>query len=178
MISAILDHITKGYLPFTVKKRAKVAREYFGKDESKKAEGANTVGEVPEKKMKSNPTSKDIDRDMRKEVQKDSKKKVKKIAERRLKVNSNHSMDEDIVFVYKNELVQGVIDKEQFGKYGLVHTVQEMYGPSTAGCLLSVFSRVFTSYLQVEMSLLLFFFPFCCFISCTIACILFFCLQL
>jgi len=158
-------------LPFTVKKRAKVAREYFGKDESKKkAEGANTVYEVPERKM-SSPAPKDIDRDMGQEAQKDSKKKVKKIAERRTKVDSNHSMDEDIVFVYKNELVQGVIDKEQFGKYGLVHTVQEMYGPSTAGSVLSVFSRVFTSFLQVDMSSP---FPSSASISCRVTCILFF----
>ncbi|KAK9684125.1 hypothetical protein RND81_10G187900 [Saponaria officinalis] len=61
-----------------------------------------------------------------------------------------HNIDEDVVFVYKNELVQGVIDKEQFGKYGLVHTVQEMYGPNAAGNLLSVLSRVLTAYFQTH----------------------------
>ena len=66
--------------------------------------------------------------------------------------NISHNIDEGIVFVYKNELVQGVIDKEQFGKYGLVHTVQEMYGPSAAGNLLSLLSRVLTAFLQVDIS--------------------------
>ena len=66
-----------------------------------------------------------------------------------LRTSIKHNMDEDVVFVYKNELVQGVIDKEQFGKFGLVHTVQEMYGFSAAGNLLSVLSRVLTAFLQV-----------------------------
>lgn len=53
------------------------------------------------------------------------------------------------LIVKDNELVCGVIDKAQFGKYGIVHTVQELYGPQMAGRLLSVFSRLFTAYLQV-----------------------------
>ncbi|XP_074320854.1 DNA-directed RNA polymerase I subunit 1 [Silene latifolia] len=123
VITAILNHVTRGRLPFTVKKRAKIAREYFGKDESKKknAEGLQKIDEVPKKKKK-------------------TKNMVEPI----------HNIDEDIVHVHKNELVQGVIDKEQFGKYGLVHTVQEMYGPSAAGNLLSVLSRVLTAYFQMH----------------------------
>lgn len=53
------------------------------------------------------------------------------------------------LIVKDNELVCGVIDKAQFGKYGIVHTVQELYGPWMAGRLLSIFSRLFTAYLQV-----------------------------
>uniref|UniRef100_A0A803LXG3 DNA-directed RNA polymerase n=1 Tax=Chenopodium quinoa TaxID=63459 RepID=A0A803LXG3_CHEQI len=62
---------------------------------------------------------------------------------------SSHSIDEDVVFVYKNELIQGVIDKEQFGKYGLIHTVQEMYGSKAAGHLLTALCRVLIAFLQM-----------------------------
>ncbi|KAK8921570.1 DNA-directed RNA polymerase II subunit RPB1 [Platanthera zijinensis] len=54
------------------------------------------------------------------------------------------------LFVYNNDLVHGVIDKAQFGKYGLVHTVHEFYGADTAGRLLAVFSRLFTLFLQMH----------------------------
>eukprot|EP00257_Ricinus_communis_P020216 XP_015579396.1 DNA-directed RNA polymerase I subunit 1 [Ricinus communis] len=58
--------------------------------------------------------------------------------------------DEEKMLVYKNELVRGVIDKGQFGEYGLVHTVHELLGSHTAGILLSVLSRLFTAYLQMH----------------------------
>ncbi|KAL8172139.1 hypothetical protein V2J09_023943 [Rumex salicifolius] len=106
VVTAILNHITQGE-PFTVKKRGKIAREYFGKDDSKRKDDQSLINREP-----------------------------------------TESIDEDVVFVYKNELVQGVIDKEQFGKYGLVHTVQELFGSNVAGTLLSVLSRVLTTYTQ------------------------------
>lgn len=53
------------------------------------------------------------------------------------------------MLIYKNEMLYGMIDKEQFGLYGLVHTVHELYGPDCAGSLLSTFSRLFTVFLQV-----------------------------
>lgn len=56
---------------------------------------------------------------------------------------------EDVVMFKDNELICGVIDKAQFGKYGLVHAFQELYGSAGAGRLLSVFSRLFTAFLQV-----------------------------
>lgn len=56
---------------------------------------------------------------------------------------------EDTVVFINNELICGVIDKAQFGKYGLVHAFQELYGSASAGRLLSVFSRLFTAFLQV-----------------------------
>uniref|UniRef100_A0A5B7B2D8 DNA-directed RNA polymerase subunit n=1 Tax=Davidia involucrata TaxID=16924 RepID=A0A5B7B2D8_DAVIN len=59
--------------------------------------------------------------------------------------NAEHKL-----LIRKNELVRGVIDKAQFGKYGLVHTVQELYGSNTAGILLSVLSRLFTVFLQIH----------------------------
>ncbi|XP_047337717.1 DNA-directed RNA polymerase I subunit 1-like isoform X2 [Impatiens glandulifera] len=55
---------------------------------------------------------------------------------------------EHVLLIWKNQLVRGVIDKAQFGKYGLVHTVQELYGSNIAGSLLSAFSRLFTVFLQ------------------------------
>ena len=51
--------------------------------------------------------------------------------------------------VKKNEFIHGVLDKNQLVKYGLVHTVQELYGSDSAGSLLSGFSRLFTVFLQV-----------------------------
>jgi DNA-directed RNA polymerase I subunit RPA1 len=57
--------------------------------------------------------------------------------------------DEQELYVLDNELIKGMIDKKQFGNYGIVHTVQELYGADTAGRLLSIFSRLFTLFLQV-----------------------------
>lgn len=56
------------------------------------------------------------------------------------------------VIVRDNELVQGVIDKAQFGasKYGLVHAVYELYGAKAAGDLLTIFARLFTRVLQYD----------------------------
>ncbi|GFP89671.1 DNA-directed RNA polymerase i subunit rpa1 [Phtheirospermum japonicum] len=59
--------------------------------------------------------------------------------------NAEHNL-----LVWKNELVRGVIDKAQFGKFGLVHTVQELYGSNSAGILLSALSRLFTLFLQTH----------------------------
>nr|ACN85301.1 putative RNA polymerase A(I) large subunit [Oryza coarctata] len=55
-----------------------------------------------------------------------------------------------VLYVHDNELIKGMIDKAQFGKYGIVHTVHELYGPETAGVLLSAFSRLFTIVLQIR----------------------------
>ncbi|KAF3775057.1 DNA-directed RNA polymerase I subunit 1 [Nymphaea thermarum] len=52
--------------------------------------------------------------------------------------------------ISKNEFLYGVIDKAQYGKYGLVHMVQELYGENTAGLLLSILSRLFTAFLQMH----------------------------
>lgn len=67
------------------------------------------------------------------------------------KDGENEEGGEHRLLIRKNELVHGVIDKAQFGKYGLVHTVQELYGSNTAGILLSALSRLFTVFLQVNM---------------------------
>ena len=65
------------------------------------------------------------------------------------KNTKKHDVNEDKLLTRKNEFVRGVIDKAQFADYGLVHTVHELYGPNAAGNLLSVFSRLFTVFLQV-----------------------------
>ncbi|MEW5311505.1 MAG: hypothetical protein WDW38_003214 [Sanguina aurantia] len=51
---------------------------------------------------------------------------------------------EDELELLNGYLLRGCIDKNQFGKYGLVHAVQELYGGTAAGQLLSAFSRLFT----------------------------------
>lgn len=69
------------------------------------------------------------------------------------KKNDNKKAD-NCLLVWKNELVRGVIDKAQFGQFGLVHTVQELYGSNSAGQLLSALSRLFTIFLQVAFFLM------------------------
>ncbi|CCA72815.1 probable DNA-directed RNA polymerase I [Serendipita indica DSM 11827] len=60
------------------------------------------------------------------------------------------NLSEERVLVFGGELVRGVLDKSQFGAsaYGLVHSVYDVYGAEVAGRLLSIFSRLFTKYLQ------------------------------
>ncbi|GAA6000410.1 hypothetical protein JCM10207_008000 [Rhodosporidiobolus poonsookiae] len=58
--------------------------------------------------------------------------------------------EEGEVLVRDGELLTGIIDKAQIGAspYGLVHSVYELYGPSSAGKLLSILSRLLTKFLQ------------------------------
>ncbi|CAO3608899.1 unnamed protein product [Cunninghamella echinulata] len=58
--------------------------------------------------------------------------------------------EEADVLVVDGILVRGILDKSQFGAtaYGLVHSVYELYGPESAGKLLSIFGRLFTKYIQ------------------------------
>ena len=59
--------------------------------------------------------------------------------------------EEDCVFrVVENEVVSGVLDKAQFGKWGLIHSVHELYGSAAAGRLLSMLSRLLTAFLQMH----------------------------
>ena len=55
---------------------------------------------------------------------------------------------EDMLIIRRNYMCTGVVDKNMFGKHGLVHAVAELHGRSTAGALLSIFSRLFTNFLQ------------------------------
>ncbi|XP_073157128.1 DNA-directed RNA polymerase I subunit 1 [Henckelia pumila] len=102
VISALLNHVTRGCAPCTVKNQGKIPKNYFTE---------NNCGKEEE------------DEDQ----------------------NAEHKL-----LIWKNELVHGVIDKAQFGKFGLVHTVQELYGSNSAGILLSALSRLFTVFLQIH----------------------------
>ncbi|KAK5842828.1 DNA-directed RNA polymerase I subunit 1 [Gossypium arboreum] len=114
VITAVLNHITRGRPPFTVEKTGKTPRDFFkNRSNENKPKSGGQEG-------------------------KDAGK------------NSNKEPDEEKILIYKNDLVRGVIDKAQFADYGLVHTVQELYGSNTAGFLLSVFSRLFTVFLQMH----------------------------
>ncbi|KAF4318105.1 hypothetical protein BBO99_00001037 [Phytophthora kernoviae] len=57
---------------------------------------------------------------------------------------------EHIVIFRDGELLQGVLDKSQFGAsmYGMVHGCYEVYGARIAADLLSALGRLFTCYLQ------------------------------
>ncbi|GAA6038963.1 hypothetical protein JCM8097_000597 [Rhodosporidiobolus ruineniae] len=58
--------------------------------------------------------------------------------------------EEKEVLFHDGELLTGIIDKAQIGAspYGLVHSVYELYGPESAGKLLSILSRLLTKFLQ------------------------------
>ncbi|GAA5886048.1 hypothetical protein JCM5296_007073 [Sporobolomyces johnsonii] len=58
--------------------------------------------------------------------------------------------EEGEVLVHDGDLLTGIIDKAQIGAspYGLVHSVFELYGPTVAGKLLSILSRLLTKFLQ------------------------------
>ncbi|KAL6555410.1 hypothetical protein OROGR_006668 [Orobanche gracilis] len=102
VITALLNHITRGRAPCTVENHGKIPKNYFTGNSYKNGEE---------------------DEDQ----------------------NAEHNL-----LIWKNELVRGVIDKAQFGKFGLVHTVQELYGSNSAGILLSALSRLFTIFLQIH----------------------------
>ncbi|KAL0303552.1 UNVERIFIED_CONTAM: DNA-directed RNA polymerase I subunit [Sesamum radiatum] len=73
VITALLNHITRGCAPCTVKNQGKVPKNYFAGSSYKNGEE---------------------DEDQ----------------------NAEHNL-----LIWKNELVRGVIDKAQFGKFGLIH---------------------------------------------------------
>ena len=58
------------------------------------------------------------------------------------------SKEEGELIVRQNYICTGVIDKNAFGKFGLIHAVAELHGKQIAGKLLSVLSRLLTLFLQ------------------------------
>jgi DNA-directed RNA polymerase I subunit RPA1 len=119
----VLNHITRGHPPFTVEKGGKLSYDFF-KSKIKNGKSSNGEKVGVSKPMKEKESG---------------------------KVNpKENQLEDDKMIIFRNVLVQGVIDKAQFGEYGLVHTVQELFGAKAAGTLLSVFSRLFTAYLQVR----------------------------
>ena len=61
---------------------------------------------------------------------------------------SKHS-EENTVLFKDGALLCGILDKSQYGstKYGIVHSLHEVYGPSVAAKTLSVLGRLFTNYI-------------------------------
>ncbi|KAL3229701.1 Uncharacterized protein RNJ44_01837 [Nakaseomyces bracarensis] len=59
-----------------------------------------------------------------------------------------HSTENDVLFK-DGQLLCGILDKSQYGasKYGIVHSLHEVYGPETAAKVLSVLGRLFTNYI-------------------------------
>ncbi|KAM6592751.1 hypothetical protein CsatA_000454 [Cannabis sativa] len=144
VITALLNHITKGFLPFTVEKSGKIPRDFFNSkaidDETNRKKEVDKDGEKKSKKK-------------RKADHSESKRKEDSIKEKKSdkdELKMNEELEEDKLFIYKNNFVRGVIDKAQFADYGLVHIVHELYGSNTAGVLLSALSRLFTVFLQMH----------------------------
>lgn len=61
-------------------------------------------------------------------------------------------VEEGIVEFSKGYFVSGVLDKSQLGptSYGLIHAIHELYGPTVAGTLLGVTSRLLTKFLSMR----------------------------
>ncbi|XP_022154235.1 DNA-directed RNA polymerase I subunit 1 [Momordica charantia] len=145
VVTALLEHITRGSPPFCVEKDVKIPRGFFkcrhtGNNSSK-------VKVVDGDKSKRKRTWNE-NRLGKSEVPDEGNSKKKEYSKLD-KLKAEH-LDDDSLLIFKNELVRGVIDKAQFGDYGLVHTVHELYGSNTAGLLLSVMSRLFTVFLQMH----------------------------
>ncbi|VDD88182.1 unnamed protein product [Enterobius vermicularis] len=62
------------------------------------------------------------------------------------------NMSESEVVFRNAELLVGVLDKQHYGstQYGLVHCCWDLYGGKCATRILSCFSRLFTTFLQIE----------------------------
>ena len=57
------------------------------------------------------------------------------------------------VLIVNNELLKGIIDKNQIGSnsdYGLVHSFNELYGYKLTGQLMTCLTKLFSSYLQMH----------------------------
>lgn len=165
-----MNHLTKGCPPFTVEQKGKIPKEYL-----KEAPNAKKEKEDPSaKKEKEDPSAENEKEDSsaRKEdcsaqkekdpsAQKEKDLSIKKEEEKqkRIQIQIQKQKQDDrselVLYIHDNELIKGIIDKAQFGKYGIVHTVHELYGADTAGILLSTFSRLFTLFLQVNLQITL-----------------------
>ena len=51
---------------------------------------------------------------------------IKEMKANKSESKTKEELDEDKLFIYKNNFVHEVIDKGQFGDYGLIHTVHEL----------------------------------------------------
>ena len=60
------------------------------------------------------------------------------------------SSEENNVIFKDGQLLCGILDKSQYGasKFGIVHSLHEVYGPEIAAKILSVLGRLFTNYIS------------------------------
>lgn len=151
----MLNHITRGYPPFTIEKEGKIPRSYFEIDDDDKKK------QPPQEEEKSDAIEENAKEKHPNEDEKTDVNEEKAVQQPREEGKRNDDADkktkgrkppgEEKLYILRNYLVRGVIDKAQFAKYGLVHMVQELYGSSAAGNLLSALSRLFTVFLQVGL---------------------------
>ncbi|ODV76905.1 putative DNA-directed RNA polymerase I 190 kda polypeptide largest subunit [Suhomyces tanzawaensis NRRL Y-17324] len=61
------------------------------------------------------------------------------------------SLENEVVF-HDGQLLCGILDKSQYGasQYGLVHSLHEVYGPTSAAQALSILGRLFTNYTTMK----------------------------
>ena len=64
-------------------------------------------------------------------------------------VFGKNGQDESLLYIMDNELIHGIIDKNQIGatEFGMVHSFYELYGPKLTSILLTSLAKLFTSYL-------------------------------
>ncbi|KAF8423226.1 RNA polymerase Rpb1 [Tirmania nivea] len=62
------------------------------------------------------------------------------------------SNEEGVVLFQRGYFVHGILDKNHIGptEFGFVHSIYEVYGPETAGRLLSIMGRLLTKYLHMR----------------------------
>ncbi|OMO70228.1 RNA polymerase, alpha subunit [Corchorus olitorius] len=130
VITAVLNHITRNRPPFTMEKTGKIPHDFF---RNRSTENKPSIRQENQPKI-----------GLKRKKSKNSKEKAPD------EEKMEREPDEENMLIHKNDFLRGVIDKAQFADYGLVHTVQELYGSNTAGILLSVFSRLFTVFLQMH----------------------------
>lgn len=60
--------------------------------------------------------------------------------------------EEGNVIFHDGYFVSGILDKNQLGptEFGLIHSIYEIYGPTVAGSLLSIFGRLLTKFLHMR----------------------------
>lgn len=169
-----MNHLTKGCPPFTVEQKGKISAEYLIPKVLHDAKDKNTSAikkkagdpSVQNEKDPSGHKEKEVDLSVQKQNGDSSQKEKDPSAQKVKEDSSTQKEDEEqkkeeekkenylselVLYIHNNELIKGIIDKAQFGKYGIVHTVHELYGADTAGILLSTFSRLFTLFLQVNL---------------------------
>jgi DNA-directed RNA polymerase I subunit RPA1 len=180
-----LNHLTKGRPPFTVEQKGKIPKEYLKEEDpsaqkekdplaqkekedpsaQKEKEDSLAREEDPsaQKEKQEDPSAqKETQEDPSAQKEKDPSVKKEKEKQMRIQKQKQKQKQDDrselVLYIHDNELIKGIVDKAQFGKYGIVHTVHELYGADIAGILLSTFSRVFTLFLQVNLQITLPFF--------------------